>query len=344
MDIELPDATENLLVSLPIDDALTEATETVQAESEPLSAKDQVSYLPVTVQCSINLIDITGDLVDGKMLLHSPNVPLEPKVLVDDTQYDLRQRNVPTKNVTTPRCRASTNINYGNMDTTTEEDEFSLSESERMNVPAKSAPSGYRLATHKYMLAKCSGLIQGPATRTRVMKKPKPEPVSSIDSEATEDYLDTSVPVKHKKKPRKPLKTKRTGTLITRSYFLRKDGKGTSSKFKPKRKHKFKCPKCQTFWPSVKALNAHFKLRHRKRQCKVCEKFFLMPGSYKLHTYTHQDGQFERDTCKHTFAFKSQLNQHMCSHTTIKPFHCQEPRCDKGFSHEHDLKKTCQEP
>ena len=94
------------------------------------------------------------------------------------------------------------------MDTTTKEDEFSLSESERMNVLAKSAPSGYRLATHKYMLAKRSGLIQGPATRTRVMKIPKQEPVSSIDSEATEDYLDTTVPVKHKKKPRKPLKLK----------------------------------------------------------------------------------------------------------------------------------------
>ena len=196
MDIELPDATDILLVSLPIDDALTDATETAQAETEPLGTVDQVSNLPVTVQYSINLIDIAADLVDGKMLLHSPNVPLEPKVFVDDTQYDLRQRNVPTKSVTRPKHRASTNINYGYMETTTEGEELSLSESERMNVPAKSAPSGYRLATHKYMLAKCSGLIQGPATRTRAMKIPKLEPVSSIDSEATEDYLDTPVPVK----------------------------------------------------------------------------------------------------------------------------------------------------
>ena len=96
MDIELLDATENLLVSLPIDDALTDATETVQTEMEPLDTIDQVSNLPVTVQCSINFIDIAADLVDGKMLLHSPNIPLEPKVYVDDTQYDLRQRNVPT--------------------------------------------------------------------------------------------------------------------------------------------------------------------------------------------------------------------------------------------------------
>ena len=171
-DIELPEATENLLVSLPIDEALTDATETAQAEMEPLGTVDQVSDLPVTVQCSINLIDIATDLVDGKMILHSPNVPLEPKVLVNNTQYDLRQRNVPTKSVTRPKHIASTNINYCNMETTTKEEELSLSESERMNVPAKSAPSGYRLATHKYMLAKRSGLIQGPAIRTRAMKIP----------------------------------------------------------------------------------------------------------------------------------------------------------------------------
>ena len=201
-DIELPDATENLLVSLPVDDALTDATETVQTETEPLGATDQVSDLPVTVQCSINLTDIAAELVDGKMLLHSPNIPLGPQVIVDDTQYDLRQRHVPTKSITRPKRKASTNINYGNMDTTTKEDEFSLSESECMNVPAKSAPSGYQLVTHKYMLAKCCGLIQGPATRTRAMKIPKPEPVSSIDSEATEDHLDPPAPVKCKKKPK----------------------------------------------------------------------------------------------------------------------------------------------
>ena len=87
------------------------------------------------------------------------------------------------------------------------------------------------------------------------MKIAKPEPVSSIDSEATEDYVDPTEPVKHKRKSRKlskPIKTKRSGTLITRSYFLRKDGKGTSANVKPRQKHKFKCPKCQTFFLVLK--------------------------------------------------------------------------------------------
>ena len=148
------------------------------------------------------------------------------------------------------------------------------------------------------MLAKCQGLIQGPITWTRALKIMKTELVSSIDSEATEDYVESTELIKRKRKPKRQQKPKKSGTFITRSYFLRKDGKGTSANVKPRRKHKFKCPKCQTFCPSVKALNAHFKLRHHKLQCKDCGKFFLTPGSCKLHTYTHQDGHFEYAICK----------------------------------------------
>ena len=134
-----------------------------------------------------------------------------------------------------------------------------------MNLPAKSAPSGYRLATHKYMLAKCKGLIQGLAIRTRAVKitKTKIEPTSSIDSEATEEFVEPPVVKKCKRKTKKKTKPSRTGTLVTRNYFLRKDGKGTSVNVKPKRRHKFRCPKCQTFCQSVKALNGHFKTHHR---------------------------------------------------------------------------------
>ena len=188
-------------------------------------------------------------------------------------------------------------INYGNTDATSEEEELIISDSEGMNIPAKSAPSGYQLAMHKYMLAKWHGLIQGPTTRTKALKITKTEPVSSIDSKATEDYVEPSQLTRKRKNVKPKTKPKKTGTLITRSYFLRKNGKGTSLTVKPKRKHKFKCPKCQTFCPSVKALNAHFKLCHHKLQCKDCGKFFLTPGSYKLHVYTHLDRQFECTIC-----------------------------------------------
>ena len=208
-----------------------------------------------------------------------------------------------------------------------------------MNLPAKSAPSGYRLATHRYMLAKRKGLITGPATRTRALKITKKEPSSSIDSETTEEYVEPPEKKKCKRKAKKAAGPGKTGTLVTKNYFLRKDGKGTSVNVKPKRKHKFRCPKCQAFCQSVKALNGHFKANHRKVQCKICNKYFLTPGAAKLHSYTHQDGQFECKYCKRTFAFKSQLNQHSYSHTTTKPYKCPEKNCDRSFTHEHDLNK-----
>ena len=86
-----------------------------------------------------------------------------------------------------------------------------------MNLPAKRAPSGYRLASHKYMLAKCRGLVQGPAVRTKALKIPKTkiESTSSIDSEATEEYLEPPVAKKHKRKTKKKTKPSRMGTLVT---------------------------------------------------------------------------------------------------------------------------------
>ena len=89
----------------------------------------------------------------------------------------------------------------------------------------------------------------------------------------------------------------------------------------------------------MKALNAHFKLCHRKLQCKDCGKFFCTPGSYKLHVYTHLDGQFECKICKRTFPFKSQLEQHLPSHAETRQHKCPELNCGRSFTHEHNLKK-----
>ena len=57
---ELPDATQNLLVSLPVDEELMDATATLQIETEPASTTGLVSETPITVQCSINLTDISA--------------------------------------------------------------------------------------------------------------------------------------------------------------------------------------------------------------------------------------------------------------------------------------------
>ena len=47
----------------------------------------------------------------------------------------------------------------------------------------------------------------------------------------------------------------------------------------------------------------------------------------KLHAYTHKDGQLECKECKMTFPFKSQLEQHMPSHSLEQPFKCPEKGC-----------------
>ena len=117
---ELPDATQNLLVPLPIDEELTDATAALQTETEPASTASLVSEKPITVHCSINLTDISGQLVDGKLILPPSKIPLEPQVIVNRMHYDLRHKS-PT-DVKRPKRKASLNVNYGNIDITTEEE------------------------------------------------------------------------------------------------------------------------------------------------------------------------------------------------------------------------------
>ena len=120
--------------------------------------------------------------------------------------------------------------------------------------------------------------------------------------------------------------------LVTRSYFLRKDGKGMQPATKPKlnhkKKHTFKSIKCNTNCNSVKTLNQHFKDNHRLLQCSKCQKFFMTQGAYKLHSYKHEDGQFECTDCKKTFPFKSQLEQHKPHHVMDRPHQCTEKVCN----------------
>ena len=160
--IELPDATQNLLVPLPIDTAddqeLADTMTTIEPITEPdatepsTSNMDRVSEIPITIPCSINLSDIAAKLQDGKLILPKPRVPLEPHIISDRMQYGLRSRIGSAIEGKHAKRKASMNINYELKDATTEDEDPSQSESEKMNLPAKSAPSGYCLASHKYML------------------------------------------------------------------------------------------------------------------------------------------------------------------------------------------------
>ena len=178
----------------------------------------------------------------------------------------------------------------------------------------KSSPSGYRLATHRYMVAKKQGLIEGPRTRTLALKITRTKDVSSDDSDATVDYETKETPPVRKRK-RVQIKGSQ-GTLVTKTYVLRKDGKGMQPTKKPKpkkrRKRSFKCAKCNKHFISVWYLNQHFKDKHRPLQCSKCKRFFQTQGMF--------DGQFECQEYKMTFPFKSQLEQHKPSHSLDQPY------------------------
>ena len=337
-DRSLPDATVNLLVDLPgvsVSETPMDATSTVPTiddEGKPTDATTKVNdgndefntpsqtMLPVqnpatSVPCSSILKDVSVKL-KGKTSVRFP--PTEEEMCkakvclqrIDHASDDLprlrgwkRQRSQGNQ----PTRKAKDRVKYVFMDATSGEDT-------KPNVMAstsdKSSPSGYRLAAHQYMVAKKQGLIEGPRTRTRALKITKPSQVTSTDSEATVDYMSDNAPP-----PRKCRHQQRTisqGKLVTKSFVLRKDGKGMQPSKKPKlrqrKKHSLKCIKCNKHCKSVHALNQHFKEQHRPLQCNKCNKFFQTQGALKLHSYKHVDGQFECSDCKKTFPSKVNWN------------------------------------
>ena len=307
-------------------------------EAEPSTVQREQRQ---TIPCSISLNDISVQLVDERMVIPSSHVPLEPTVVLEKRDFNLRDRSEGSiAGGKRPTRIAKQGVNYKIAELTSEEE--ILSDSDKMNKPAKSAPSGYRLATHRYMLAKHKGLIQGPTTRTKALKIDGSKKDNSAESDATIEYTDEPKPRKRKRKSGSVVRTKRRGTLVTKRYYLRRDGKGTSQQTsrKPKRKHRFKCVKCESYCSSVKSLNAHFKLKHRKLQCKTCLKFFPTPGSLTLHLYVHLDGQFKCKHCKKPFLFKSQLEQHPPVTVIPEPSHVRNQNVTKISATSMTLRNT----
>ena len=219
--------------------------------------------------------------------------------------------------------------------------------SQPLGAAIKREPFHYRLAAHRYMLASRRGIITGPKVRTHASTAPKQKVPTNEDTDSDakvilEDDIKPPVPCKRKttgrnKKPRSKTKQK---TFVTKTYILQKESSAPKSKKKRRRKpYLFKCLMCALRWPTCKEQNDHFKLKHRKLQCKKCKKFFRTPSAFTLHQYTHRDGQFECEVCKAYFPFRSQLDHHMVSHRETREYKCQEPFCEKHFTHKSDLVK-----
>ena len=120
-DAELPDATQNLLVSLPEDTDLVFMDAIMAIEQETTTTETLTHQeMPVTVPCSINLTDIAANLVDGVLVIPSSQVPLEPKIIINNEKYDLKKRAAHDRISVRPKRKACTDINYGLMDVTSE--------------------------------------------------------------------------------------------------------------------------------------------------------------------------------------------------------------------------------
>ena len=290
----LPDATVNRLVELPgvsnndppIDATVT--VPTIDLEGEPMDAMSPPRnsssvekmnnpidvVLPIqnkvtAIPCLIVLQDVSVKLRGKTSMLFPPTEEEMCKAKVCLQQLDQASGNQPrlrgkkrkrTNNNRLAR-RAKDDVKYVFTDATSGED---ATPSEKQKTSKKSAPSGYRLVAHKYMVAKKKGLIEEPRTRTRALQFTKVVQTNSTDSEATLDYMSDSAPPPRKRRWQHKIAAKEK--LITKSFVLRKSGKGTQTPAKQptgrKKIHSFKCIKCNKHCKSVRALNQHFKEKH----------------------------------------------------------------------------------
>ena len=328
---ELPDATTNLIVALPPDMQLNLNTDPHTSETVHESE---------TKPCSVKLYRC--DIVTPNPTIQSVCNPIKVNVVVKNPGYDLRTpaTRKGNKATSTPRSRRSISQNVSYLDMfpdSSSEDTANESKVQPSDVTAKREPSHYRLAAHKYMLASRIGIISGPRVRTRANIVQKKDSTKDSDS-------DTTIIVDTDTRPKAQVKNKTTGrnksskkkskqkTFVTRTYVLRKGGSAGKSKKKQRKPYLFKCLMCSLRWPTCRERNNHFKLKNRKLQCKMCNKFFWTPSAFSLHQYIHKDDQFECCICQSHFPFKSQLDHHMVSHNESREHKCQEPFCDKSFT------------
>ena len=337
---EPPDANRNLIVALPPDMELNLDidTPTPSTASNPKVTPCCVKLTRCNISTMTSTIERTGSHIEVNIVVKNPSYDLRPKTTTSGNKATSTMRS---------RRPASQNISYVDLLHESSSDDTA---GESMMQPAgavtKREPSHYRLAAHKYMLARKRGILSGPRVRTHasvVPKKVEPNPEDS-DSDATiilDNINKSPVPAKNKTRGHNKNTNKRSKQkiFVTKTYVLRKGGLPRRSKNKRKKLYLFKCLKCSLRWATCKERNDHFKRNHCKLQCEKCKKFFRTPSAFSLHKYVHRDGQFECKVCRAHFPFNSQLEHHMVSHNETREYKCLEPFCEKEFTHKSDLVK-----
>ena len=168
---------------------------------------EEVTQIPTNTEVQVKPCSVKLHRCDIEPAKPLPRVPIEVNVVVQEQAYDLRKREQGIQNPTTSTCRAkqsvSLNVSYVPLFDESSSEETSNEIQLNQPVPSKREPSRYRLAAHKYMLARKSGLITGPSVHTHAITivKTDKNDNSSSDSDATVILDETPCPQTPKKKP-----------------------------------------------------------------------------------------------------------------------------------------------
>ena len=124
-----------------------------------------------TTPCSVKLIRC--DTPTTTPTSQRTGSHIEVNVIVKNPSYDLRPKNKATF-TTRSRRSASRNISYVDLfRESSSEDTASESTVQLIGAATKRELSHYRLAAHKYMLARKKGIISGPRVHTHASVVPK---------------------------------------------------------------------------------------------------------------------------------------------------------------------------
>ena len=222
---EPPDVTRNLLVALPPDMELNLDIGTATFPTEPN---------PKVIPCCVKLTRCDTDSITPATERTESHV--EANVIVNNPSYELRPKTGTSSNKATStmrsRCTATRNISYVNLfHDSSSDDTYGEAIVQPVGTATKREPSHYRLAAHRYMLARKRGILSGPRVRMHASVVPKKDEPNLTDSDS-----DATVIIDNNNKSPAPTKTKTTGhnknrnkrktqkTFITKTYVLRKGG------------------------------------------------------------------------------------------------------------------------
>ena len=235
------DATRNLIVALPPDMELNLNIDTPTPSTAPN---------PKVILCCVKLTRC--DISTTTPTIERTESHIEVNIVVKNPSYDLRPKTITSGNKATSTMRSrrptSQNISYVDLFCESSSDDTAgESMMQPVGAATKREPSHYRLAAHKYMLARKRGILSGPRVCTRasvVPKKDEPNPVDS-DSDATvilDNNNKSPVPAKNKTRGcnKNTNKRKKQKTFVTKTYVLRKGGLPRRAKNKRKKLYLFK--------------------------------------------------------------------------------------------------------